>query len=125
MGILMAKPDPKTGQLPTKMQPWDLSPALMANMQRGGQDLREILGTSEQQELQGRDISGTARRERKLEGAMSSYIFDSNLHQSIEQGGRIVLDLLPAIVGDEERHMVVSQMNGHSNLSVVLNKRMH
>jgi hypothetical protein len=122
MGILMAKPDPITKMMPTKMQPWDLSPSLMANMQRGAQDLKEIMGVSESQELMGRDISGTARRERKLESAMSTYVYDSNLHQAIEQGGRVVLDLLPYIVGKDERSMVVSQPNGESK-PVTLNKR--
>ncbi len=30
MGVLRAKPDPKTGQMPAKQAPWDLSPALLA-----------------------------------------------------------------------------------------------
>ena len=72
MGILRAKPDPKTGQMPVKQPPWDLSPAIMQNFQRATQDIREILGFSETEALQGRDISGKARRERKLEGSMSA-----------------------------------------------------
>lgn len=123
MGILMAKPDPKTGMMPTKMQAWDLSPALMANFQRGSQDIKEILGFSESEELQGRDISGKARQERKLEGSMSAMVFLSNLNQALEQGGRVVLDLLPAIVGDDERHMVISKKNGDAE-STVLNKKL-
>jgi hypothetical protein len=122
MGILLAKPDQKTGQMPTKMQPWELSPALMENFQRGGQDIKEILGFSESEEIQGRDISGKARRERKLEGSMSAYVFLSNLNQSLEQGGRVVLDLLPAIIGDDERHMVISKVDGEAK-STILNKR--
>jgi len=122
-GILIAKPDPKTAMMPTKMNAWDLSPALMQNMQRAGQDIKEILGVSETEMLGGRDISGTARRERKLESAMSSYVFNDNLNQAIAQGGRVALDLLPAIMGDEERHMVISQVNGESK-SVTLNKKM-
>lgn len=120
MGILRAKPDPKTGLMPQKQQPWDLSPALLTNFQRGTQDIREILGFSEQEQLQGRDVSGKARRERKLEGSMSAYVFFDNLNQALEQGGRIVNDLLPYIIGDEERHMVISKTNGKSE-SIILN----
>ena len=114
MGILRAKPDPKTGMMPQKQPAWDLSPALMQNFQRGSQDIREILGFSEQEQLQGKDISGKARRERKLEGSMSAYVFFDNLNQAIEQGGRIVNDLLPYIIGEDERHMTVSKQDGKS-----------
>lgn len=121
MGILRAKPDPKTGQMPQKMPAWDLSPALLQNFQRGTQDIREILGFSETEALQGRDVSGKARRERKLEGSMSAYVFFDNLNQAVEQSGRVVLDLLPYIVGDDERHMVISKKDGKSE-SIILNQ---
>src|SRR6185503_21286967 len=111
----------KTGQMPTKMPAWDLSPALLQNFQRGTQDIREILGFSETEALQGRDVSGKARRERKLEGSMSAYVFFDNLNQAIEQGGRVVLDLLPVIAGEDERHMVISKADGRTD-SIVLNK---
>lgn len=122
MGILLAKADPKTGQMPIKQQPWDLSPALLAQFQRGCQDMREITGFSETEELQGRDMSGKARRERKLEGSMSAYVWFDNLNQAIEQGGRVVLDLLPVIAGTEERHMVISKPDGRTE-SVILNQQ--
>jgi hypothetical protein len=121
MGILRAKPDPKTGAMPMKQPAWELSQGLLQNFQRGGQDIREILGFSETEALQGKDISGKARRERKMEGSMSAYVFFDNLNQAIEQGGRVVLDLLPYIAGDDERHMVVSKPDGRTE-SVVLNK---
>ncbi len=120
-GILIAKPDPKTGAMPNKLPPWELSQTLLAQFQRGCQDMREILGFSETESLQGRDISGKARRERKLEGSMSAYIWFDNLNQAIEQGGRVVLDLLPVIVGEDERHMVISKADGRTD-SITLNK---
>jgi hypothetical protein len=122
MGALMAKPDPKTGQMPQKSQAWEISQGLFMASQAATQDIQEILGFSESEELQGRDISGKARRERKMEASMSAYVFFSNLNQSLEQGGRIVLDLLPYIVGDDERHMVVSKPGGKSE-SIIINKR--
>jgi hypothetical protein len=66
-------------------------------------------------------MSGKARRERKLEGSMSAYVYFDNLNQAIEQGGRVVLDLLPVIAGENERHMVVSKSDGRTD-SITLNK---
>lgn len=120
-GILLAKPDPKTGAMPMKQAPWELSQTLLQQYQRGSQDIREILGFSENEQLQGRDISGKARRERQREGAMSSFVWNDNLNQAIEQGGRVVLDLLPVVVGERERHMVISKADGKTN-SITLNK---
>lgn len=120
-GILIAKPDPKTGAMPNKLPPWELSQSLLQQYQRGCQDIREILGFSENEALQGRDMSGKARRERKLEGSMSAYVYFDNLNQAIEQGGRVVLDLLPIIAGEQERHMVVSKSDGRTD-NVTLNK---
>ena len=121
-GILIAKPDSKTGQMPSKLPPWELSQSLLLQYQRGCQDMREILGFSETEALQGRDMSGKARRERKMEGSMSAYVYFDNLNQSVEQGGRVVLDLLPTIAGEDERHMVVSKADGRTE-SVILNQR--
>lgn len=120
-GILLAKPDPKSGSMPMKQPPWELSQTLLQQFQRGSQDIREILGFSENEQLQGRDMSGKARRERKLEGSMSAYVWFDNLNQAIEQGGRVVLDLLPVIAGEHERHMVVSKSDGRTE-SITLNK---
>lgn len=120
-GILLAKPDPKSGMMPVKQAPWELSQTLLQQYQRGSQDIREILGFSENEALQGRDISGKARRERQREGAMSSFVWNDNLNQAIEQGGRVVLDLLPVIAGEQERHMVISKADGRTD-SITLNK---
>lgn len=122
-GILLAKPDPKTGMMPQKMQAWELSQTLLQQFQRGSQDIREILGFSENEELQGRDMSGKARRERKMEGSMSAYVWFDNLNQAIEQGGRVVLDLLPVIAGEYERHVIVTKSDGRTE-SIILNKVM-
>jgi hypothetical protein len=120
-GILTAKPDPKTGALPQKMPAWELSPTLLQQFQRGSQDMREILGFSENEALQGHDMSGKARRERKMEGSMSAYVWFDNLNQAVEQGGRVVNDLLPVIAGEHERHMIVSKADGRSE-PITLNK---
>lgn len=121
-GILVAKPDPKTGQMPTKMPPWDLSQSLLMHAQRSTQDIKEILGFSESEALQGRDISGKARRERKMEGSMSAYVFFDNLNQAIEQGGRVILDLLPYVFAEDERYFNINTTDGKTE-TIVINKK--
>lgn len=123
IGILLAKPDPKTGQMPMKQQAWELSQGLLLNFQRSTQDIREILGFSETEALQGRDVSGKARRERKMEGSMSAYVFFDNLNQAIEQAGRVVLDLLPVVYGGDERDVIITQKDGNTK-NMTLNKTM-
>lgn len=121
-GILLAKPDPKTGQMPTKQPAWQLSGELLAESQLADSNLREILGFNEAMDLQGRDMSGKARRERKLEGSMACYVQFDNLGQAIAQSGRVVLDLLPYVFGEDERHMIITRKDGKSE-SIVLNKQ--
>lgn len=123
MGALIAKADPKTGAMPQKMQAWEVSQGLFITAQSVTQDLKEIMGFSESEELQGRDVSGKARRERKLEGSMSAYVYLDNLNQAVAQGGRVVNDLLPYIMGDDERHVVISKKDGKTE-SKILNQRM-
>lgn len=120
LGALVAKVDPKTNMMPQKLPAWQLSPELIQESQSASQDIREILGFSENQSLQGKDISGRARRERKIEGSMASYIFCDNLNQAIEQGGRVVLDLLPYVYS-EERHTIITKKDGKTE-SIILNK---
>lgn len=122
IGILLAKPDPNTGMMPTKTAAWQLSAELLAESQHASQDLREIMGFNEAQELQGRDISGKARRERKIEGSMACYVQFDNLSQAIAQSGRVVLDLLPYVIGDDERHMIITRKDGKTE-NKILNKR--
>lgn len=121
-GILIAKPDLKTGMMPQKMPPFELSQTLLQNYERAGIDIREIMGMSEAENANGSaDISGKAKRERKLDMSMSSYVFFDNLNQSVEQGGRIVNDLLPYIIGEDERSMVMNTIDNKSK-TVIFNK---
>lgn len=128
-GILIARPDPKTGAMPQKMQAWEVSQGIFGAAQSATQDMREISGFSETEQLQGRDMSGKARRERKLEGSMSAYIYFDNLNQSIAQGARVANDLLDYIIGvDEngkpnEREMVVKRKDGNTQ-NIIINERL-
>ncbi len=120
VGMLPARPDPKTGQMPMKQMAWGMAPELMQNMQRSTQDVKEILGFSEQEVINSRDLSGKARRERKLEGGLAAYIFFDNLNQSIAQSGRVVNDLLREVIGTDERHLPVTKRDGKTS-TVIFN----
>ena len=62
MGILRANLTQKLVKCHEKQPPWDLSPAIMQEFPRATtQDIREILGFSESEALQGRDISGKSK----------------------------------------------------------------
>lgn len=122
IGILRAKPDPKTGMMPQKMAAWEISQSLFAVASSTTQKINEILGFSEQEQMLGKDVSGKARRERKLEGSMSSYVFFDNLNQAVEQGGRIINDLLSYIIGEDERHFVITKKDGKTD-SIILNHK--
>lgn len=56
-----------------------------------------------------------------MEGSMSAYVWFDNLNQALEQGGRVVLDLLPVVAGEFERPMIISKADGRTD-SIVLNK---
>lgn len=114
VAMLRAKPDPRTGQLPQKMPAWEINQGLFVTAQSTTQDIREIVGYSETEQLNSRDMSGKAKRERKMEASMSTYVYFDNLNQAVEQGGRVVNDLLPHIIGENERTMVLTKKNGQS-----------
>jgi hypothetical protein len=120
VGMLRAQPDPKSGLMPQKIPPSEIPQGIFVTAQQTDQDIREILGFSETEQLQGRDISGKARRERKVEGSMSAGVWFSNLCQAVEQSGRVVNDLLPYIVGDEERYFTLTKKDGKSH-PIILN----
>lgn len=123
-GVLLATPDPVSGQMPQKVAPWDLSPVLLTQYQRGTADIKEILGFHE--ELQGNQtnaVSGIAIARRQLAASMSSYVYSDNMNQAIEQCGRIVLDLLNPLIGDEERTLMIRKTDGKTK-STTINKRM-
>lgn len=121
-GILIARPDPKTGQLPMKLNAWEISAGLLQQYQRATMDIREIMGMAEADNTGSRDISGSAKRERKMDVSMSSYVYFDNLNQAIEQCGRIVLDLLPVIAGDDERNMTINRKDGNTQV-ITLNEK--
>lgn len=122
-GMLKARPDPKTGQMPTKMPASDIPQGLFMGAQALTIDMREILGFSETGTPSSQDISGIAKRERQREGNDSAFVWLDNLNQSLEQSGRVVLDLLPSVYWEENRNIILSKADGKTQ-PFVLNKLM-
>lgn len=111
-GMLKARPDPKTGQMPTRLPASEIPQGLFMGAQALTIDMREILGFSETGTSESRDISGIAKRERQREGNDSAFVWFDNLNQSLEQSGRVVLDLLPSVYWEENRNIIVSKADG-------------
>jgi len=123
IGMLIAKPDQKTNMMPQKMPAWEISQSLLQQYQRGTADIKEIMGFFEESQGQESNAqSGVAIANRQLASSMSAYVYRDNLNQSIEQAGRVVLDLLPLIYGQDERYVVLSKKNGDTK-PVTLNKQ--
>lgn len=123
IGALIAKPDPKTGQMPIKQPAWEISQGLLQQYQRGTMDIKEILGFNEDNQGQNSNAqSGVAIANRINAGNNSAYVWFDNMYQSLEQGGRVVLDLLPFTHSGDPRHMVLNKQNGETR-SVVLNQK--
>lgn len=121
IGIMLAQPDPKTNAMPIKSPAWEISPGLLAAAQTSYGDIQQILGYADKHDSVGADQSGRARRERKMEGMDSNYVFYDNFRQSVEQGGRIMNDLLKVVIGEDEREMSITKKNGASE-KIILNK---
>ncbi len=129
IGLLTASPDPKTGQMPMKQPAWEISQGLLQQYQRGTMDIKEILGFYEENAGQQSNAqSGVAISNRAIAGTASAYMWFDNLYQALEQGGRVVLDLLPHTHGiregddNNERHMILTKANGETK-STTLNKK--
>jgi len=120
-GILLANPDPKTGQLPTKLPPTEIAQSLLLHYQRATQDLKEIIGFYDAQS-EGPEQSGVAVQGRAVQGSASAFVFFDNLNRAIEQGARCTLDLLPNIM-TTERELNLTRSDGRIH-SITLNKEM-
>jgi Phage P22-like portal protein len=120
-GILLANPDQKTFQMPTKLPVSEIPQSLLLHYQRATQDLKEIIGFYDAQS-QGPEQSGVAVNSRAIQGSSTAFVFFDNLNRAIEQGARCVLDLLPSIM-DTERTMNIMRGDGKIH-SITLNREM-
>lgn len=111
-GALVASPDAKTGLMPVRQQASEVPQSLFIQYQRATSDIKETLGFYDANvEANANDISGVAIRNRAIQGAGSVSVFFDNLNRAVEQGARVVLDLMPHIY-DTERTLTLTRANG-------------
>jgi hypothetical protein len=119
-GILLANPDPITGQLPIKQPPSQVNPQLLALGVEGDENVKSGLGVFDSnQGASSTDLSGKAENIRVTQGNLSSFVYIDNLNRSIEQVGKGVLSLFQAINSDtttvqglkEDGSQLTSQVN--------------
>lgn len=113
-GLLPAKPDPITNQLPTKLPPSEIPSTLMALLPQSSQAIQNILGYFEAN--RGKDSyekSGVAIERQQSAGGMSVATFYDNLNRAIEQCGRVIMSIKPHIY-DIERVIPLIDSSGRS-----------
>ena len=91
-------PDEKSAGLPQRVQPPVSSGAMLQGMARAEDDMKATTGIYDAA-LGGRsnEQSGVAIRQRQLESDISTSIYTDNLAKSIEQAGRIMVDMIPRV----------------------------
>jgi hypothetical protein len=122
-GMLIAKPDPKTGKMPERFPAAELPQSILGALNYAVNGIKEVLGFYDANlGKQSNEKSGVAVENRATQGNLSAFVFMDNMNQAIAQGGKVVLSLMPAIYGDK-RSVVLSNAAGESR-SVELNKEM-
>lgn len=98
------EPDPDVpGGRPMRERPPDPPSALWTEAQMVVDDLKSTTGIFDASlGARGNETSGVAIKTRQAEGDNANYHFTDNLKTSMEQAGRIVIDLVP-LVYDSER----------------------
>lgn len=121
-GILLAEPDPVTGQMPTKLPASEIPTTLIQQSQVANLELQSVMGLYEANRgAQGQEVSGVALMARQRTGNMGVAVYHDNLERGVEQAGRVILDLLPKIF-DTERQISVQNENNQT-MNIVVNKQ--
>lgn len=96
---LLANPDPKAPGWPHRELPPQASSAMTAKIQMADQEIRDTIGLQRaSMGMQGNERTGVAIRERKQEGDVGTFMFIDNASRSIEQLGRVLVDIAPRIL---------------------------
>lgn len=94
-------PDPSAPP-PQRSTPPVASQAMMQEIAMAVDDLKATTGIYDAGlGATGNETSGVAIKQRQIEGDISTSIYVDNLAQSIEQAGRVILDLMPNIYDNE------------------------
>jgi hypothetical protein len=111
--------DDKAPGWPKREAPPQASSAMAENTQTTDQEMRDTIGLQRASlGMHSNERSGIAIRERKQEGDVGTFSFIDNLSRSIEQLGRVLIDIAPGIL-DTERIIRLGQDNGDFNFDAV------
>ena len=113
--------DDKAPGWPHREPPPQASSAMLERIQHTDQEMRDTIGLQKaSMGMQSNERSGRAIIERKKEGDVGTYCFVDNLARSIEQLGRVLVDIAPGIL-DTNRIIRLGLDNGEQDF-VEINK---
>lgn len=109
---LLVNPDPKAPGWPQRQTPPQASSAMVERIQSTDQEMRDTVGLQKASlGIQSNERSGKAIIERKKEGDTGTFSFIDNLSRSVEQLGRILVDIAPGIL-DTDRIVRLGLVDG-------------
>ena len=109
---LLVNPDPQAPAWPKRETPPQASSGMIERIQATDQEMRDTVGLQKAAlGMQGNERSGKAIIERKKEGDVGTFAFIDNLARSIEQLGRVLVDVAPGVL-DTERIVRLGLENG-------------
>lgn len=114
-GALIANYDNNSG-MPQRYDPTSFDPALLNAMNLWNQEIGSILGRyDENRGNESNAQSGIAIDKRQRAGNMPINMYIDNVARGIEQVGKIILELLPAVYGTANRLVATQDAKGNTN----------
>jgi len=99
---LLVNWDDKAPGWPKREAPPQASSAMVEKIQMADQEIRDTMGLQKASlGMQSNERSGVAIQERKKEGDVGTFAFIDNLARSIEQLGRVLVDVAPGVLDTE------------------------
>jgi hypothetical protein len=109
---LIVNPDKDAPGWPKREMPPQASSGMIERIQNTDQEMRDTVGLQKASlGMQSNERSGRAIIERKKEGDTGTFAFIDNLSRSIEQVGRVLIDIAPGIL-DTERVVRLGLVDG-------------
>ena len=116
---LLVNFDEKAPGWPKREQPPVASSAMVERIQATDQEMRDTIGLQKAAlGMQSNERSGKAIIERKKEGDVGTFAFIDNLSRSIEQLGRVLVDVAPGIL-DTERVIRMGLEDGNQEFETI------
>jgi hypothetical protein len=116
---LLCNFDDRAPGWPHRESPPQASSAMAERIAGTDQEMRDLVGLQKASlGMQSNERSGAAIRERKKEGDVGTFSFVDNLARSIEQLGRVLIDIAPGLL-DTERIVRLGLDNGEFDFDAV------